>query len=202
MKSRLLALVLMLAAAPGLAFADPPTTDLTKLESGQFALDKNHAKIIFSISHFGFSTYYGLFSAFDATLDFDAKAPTNSSVSVTVDLNGIDTTNPKLDAHIKSADFFDVAKYPVASFKTVTVERTGPTTGLIHGELTLHGITRPLVLETTFIGGGVNPMSKANVLGFSATARLKRSDFGITTYVPAVGDEVGLIISGEFDRVP
>jgi len=199
MNTRTLAIALMLAAAP--AFAEAPTTDLAKLEGGQFALDKNHAKIIFSISHFGFSTYYGLFSSFDAKLAFDPKAPAKSDVAVTVDMNGIDTTNPKLDAHLKSADFFDVAKFPTATFKTTKVEVTGATTGKISGELTLHGITKPLVLETSFNGGGVNPMSKAYVVGFNATATLKRSDWGITTYVPVVGDEVGLIISGEFDRV-
>jgi len=202
MKPRILALALLLAAAPSLVFAEAPTTDLAKLEGGQFAVDKNHAKIIFSISHFGFSTYYGLFSAFDASLSFDPKTPTTSSVQVTVDLNGINTTNPKLDAHLKSPDFFDVAKFPTATFNTTKVELTGPASGLISGNLTLHGVTRPLVLETTFNGGGVNPMTKAVVLGFNAAAVLKRSDFGITTYLPAVGDEVRLTISGEFDRVP
>ena len=199
MNTRTLAVALMLAAAP--AFAEAPTTDLAKLEGGQFALDKNHAKIIFSISHFGFSTYYGLFNSFDAKLAFDPKAPTKSDVAVTVDMNGVDTTNPKLDAHLKSPDFFDVAKFPTATFKTTKVEVTGATTGKISGELTLHGVTKPVVLETSFNGGGVNPMSKAYVVGFNATATIKRSDWGISTFVPMVGDEVGLIISGEFDRV-
>jgi len=197
MKTRILAFALMLATLP--AFA--ATTDLSQLEGGQYALDKNHAKIIFSISHFGFSTYYGLFNNFDAKLAFDPKAPTKSDVEVTVDLNGIDTTNPKLDAHLKTPDFFDVAKFPTATFKTTKVEVTGATTGKITGDLTLHGVTKPVVLETSFNGGGINPMSKAIVVGFNATATIKRSDWGITTYVPMVGDEVGLIISGEFDKV-
>ena len=197
MKTRTLAFALMLATLP--AFA--ATTDLSQLEGGQYALDKNHAKIIFSISHFGFSTYYGLFNNFDAKLAFDPKAPTKSDVEVTVDLNGIDTTNPKLDAHLKTPDFFDVAKFPTATFKTTKVEVTGATTGKITGDLTLHGVTKPVVLETSFNGGGINPMSKAIVVGFNATATIKRSDWGITTYVPMVGDEVGLIISGVFDKV-
>jgi polyisoprenoid-binding protein YceI len=191
-----------------LAFTTPapaqtaPTTDLTKVEGGHFAIDKNHAKIIFSTSHFGFSTYYGLFTDFDAKLTFDPKAPAASTLEVTIDLNGIDTTNPKLDTHLKSPDFFDVAKYPHATFKATTITVTGPTTGTITGDLTLHGVTKPVTLTASFAGGGVNPMTKAYVLGFSATGSLKRTDFGVSAYVPAVGDTVTLTISGEFDRIP
>ncbi|OIR09154.1 protein YceI [mine drainage metagenome] len=184
------------------AYADGgPTTDLTKLEGGQFAVDKNHAKIIFSISHFGFSTYYGMFTDFDAKLAFNPKAVTKSKLAVTVNLNGIDTTNPKLDEHLKSAAFFDVAKYPTATFKSTKIKVTGATTGKIYGDLTLHGVTRPVVLDASFNGGGTNPMTKAYEVGFNATALIKRSDFGVKAYVPAVGDDVKLIISGEFDRV-
>ena len=192
--------VLLAVAAPALA-ATGPTTILDQVEGGRFALDKNHAKIIFSTTHFGFSTYYGLFTAFDAKLDFDPKAPAKSSLEVTVDLNGIDTTNPKLDAHLKSPDFFDVARFPTATFKTTRIEVTGKTTGKITGDLTLHGVTRPVVLDASFNGGGINPMSKAYVVGVNATGTVQRSQFGITTFVPMVGDDVGLTISGEFDRV-
>ncbi|MDR3515700.1 MAG: YceI family protein [Azospirillaceae bacterium] len=177
-----------------------PTNDVAKVEGGQFALDKSHAKILFSVNHFGFSVYYGMFTDFDAKLQFDPKQLTKSNVDVTVQLAGIDTTNPKLDAHLKSADFFDAEKFPTATFKSTAIEVTGPTTGKITGDLTLHGVTKPVVLDATFIGGGVNGMTKAYVVGFSATATLKRSEFGIKTYVPAVSDEVNLIISGEFDR--
>ena len=199
-RSTALLFAVALAATPALAAG--PTTDLAKVEGGHFVVDKSHAKIIFSTTHFGFSTYYGLFTDFDAKLDFDPKAPTASQLAVTVDLNGIDTTNPKLDNHLKSAEFFDVARFPTASFKSTKIEVTGPTTGRITGQLTLHGVTKPVVLDTTFNGGGVNPMTKAYVVGFNATGVVKRSEFGITTYVPVVGDDVLLTISGEFDRVP
>jgi len=179
--STLSVLSVLVVATPAPA-QTAPTTDLAKVEGGNFAIDKNHAKIIFSTSHFGFSTYYGLFTSFDARLHFDPKAPTASTLEVTIDLNGIDTTNPKLDSHLKSPDFFDVAKYPQATFKATTIRTTGPTTGTIVG--------------------GVNPMTKAYVLGFSATGTLNRSDFGVSAYVPAVGDTVTLTISGEFDRIP
>jgi len=194
--------VALLAAVPVLPAACAPTTNLAEVEGGQFALDKAHAKIIFSTTHFGFSTYYGLFTDFDARLAFDPKQPAASKLTVTVNLSGIDTTNPKLDAHLKSPDFFDVAKYPTASFTATRIEVTGATTGKITGDLTLHGVTKPVTLDASFNGGGFNPMIKAYVVGFNATGVLRRSEFGITTYVPMVGDEVTLTISGEFDRVP
>jgi len=199
-KAALVAVSLAVAAVALPALADAPTTDLTKVEGGSFAIDKTHAKIIFSTTHFGFSTYYGLFNDFDAKLAFDPKAPTKSDLEVTVNLNGIDTTNPKLDEHLKSPDFFNVAQYPTASFKSTKIEVTGATTGKITGDLTLHGVTKPVELSATFNGGGTNPMTKAYVLGFNATGVIKRSEFGIKTFVPAVGDDVQLTISGEFDR--
>ena len=176
------------------------TTDLEKLEGGQFVLDKSHAKIIFSYSHFGYSTSYGLFTDFDGKLAFDPKALAKSVLEVTVNMDGIDTTVPKLDAHLKTSDFFDVAKFPSAGFKSTAIEVTGPTTGKITGNLTLHGVTKPVVLEASFNGGGTNPVSKKYVVGFNATAKVKRSEFGVANYAPMVGDDVTLTISGEFDR--
>lgn len=184
-------------AAQGLASTDP-----AKVEAGHYVVDKTHAKIIFSFNHFGFSTSYGFLNDFDAKLDFDAKAPTKSVLAVTVNMTGIDTTVPKLDGHLKTADFFDVEKFPQATFKTTAIEVTGPATGKITGDLTLHGVTKPVVLDTTFNGGGVNPVSKATVVGFNATAKLSRSEFGIGKFVPMVGDEVTLTISSEFVRQP
>ena len=193
------ALALTLAIAAPARAAGP---DLAGVEGGQFAIDKSHAKIIFSVTHFGFSTYYGLFTGFDAGLGYDPKAPEKSSLTVTVDVGSIATTNPKLDEHLKSADFFDAAKFPTATFTATKVALTGPAAGTIEGELTLHGVTRPVTLAASLHGAGVNPMTKKYVLGFDATGVIKRSAFGVSAYVPAVGDEVSLIISGEFDRQP
>lgn len=191
--------VLAMVSMPALA---APTTDLAQVEGGQFSVDKNHAKIIFSTTHFGFSTYYGLFNDFDAKLSFDPKDPAKSALKVTVNTNGIVTTNPKLDEHLKSPDFFDAAKFPQAVFSATQIKVTGPATGTITGNLTLHGVTKPVTLDATFNGGGVNPMTKAYVLGFNATGLIKRSEFGISTFVPVVGDDVTLTISAEFDRQP
>ena len=193
------ALALTLAVATPAQAAGP---DLAGVEGGQFAIDKSHAKIIFSVTHFGFSTYYGLFTGFDATLGYDPKAPDKSNLSVTVDVGSVATTNPKLDEHLRSADFFDAAKFPTATFKATRITLTGAAAGTIEGDLTLHGVTRPVTLAASLHGAGTNPMTKKYVLGFDATGMIKRSEFGISAYVPAVGDDVNLTISGEFDRQP
>jgi len=202
MKLGTAALLAVLAAAlPAAAQAQAQaTTDLAKVESGQFALDKNHAKIIFSYSHFGYSTSYGLFTDFDGKLAFDPKAPASSALEITVNMDGIDTSVAKLDAHLKTSDFFDIAKFPTATFKSTAIEVTGPTTGKVTGALTLHGVTKPVVLDAVFNGGGTNPVIKKYVVGFNAAGKLKRSDFGVANYAPMVGDEVTLTISGEFVR--
>ena len=110
------------------------------------------------------------------------------------------TTDPKLDAKLKSDAFFDVAKFPKATFKSTNIELTGEGTGKLTGDLTLHGVTKPVTLDVTFNGAGTAPMTQLYVIGFDAVGTLKRSDFGIKNFVPLVGDEVKLVISCEFDR--
>ncbi len=190
----------MTLASPVMAQMAGPTTDLSKVEGGVFNIDKNHARMIFSYSHFGYSISYGLFTDFSGKLNFDPKAPAAGSLEVAVNLDGIETTVPKLNEHLKGADFFNVAKFPSATFKSTAVAVTGPTTGTVTGDLTLKGVTKPVTLQVVFNGGGVN-MQKAYDLGFNAVGQIKRSDFGLGAYVPAVGDDVTLTISTEFDRV-
>ena len=110
------------------------------------------------------------------------------------------TTDPKLDEKLKSDAFFDTAKFPTATFKSTTIEMTGADTGKLAGDLTLHGVTKPVTLDVAFNGAGTPPMTKLYIVGFDAVGKLKRSDFGITNYIPLVGDEVELVISAEFDR--
>jgi polyisoprenoid-binding protein YceI len=189
----------LLLAAP-LPAAAELSTDPAKVEGGQFTVDKAHARIIASFSHFGLSTSYIQFTDFDAKLSFDPKAPAKGTVEVAINMDGINATVPKFEAHLKSADFFDVAAFPAAVFKSTAVEVTGPNTGRITGNLTLHGITRPVVLDTTFNAGGIHPMTQKATLGFSAKGTVRRSDFGLGKYAPNVGDEVTLTISTEFVR--
>jgi len=188
-------------AAVWAASAQPsPAGDLKKAEGGHYTIDKSHAKIVFSINHLGFSTYYGNLNDFAGSLDLDPAVPAKSALSVTINVAGIVTTNRALDKKLKSDAFFDVAKFPEATFKSTAIEVTGEGTGKLTGDLSLHGVTKPVTLDVTFNGSGTPPMTKIYVAGFDAVGTLKRSDFGIKNFVPLVGDDVKLLISCEFDR--
>ena len=163
----------------------------------RYDLDPNHTRIDFSWTHFGFSHPMGRFDRFDGDFRFDPADPTKSSVTVTIPVSSIDTGVAKLDAHLQTADFFDVANYPTATFKSTRVERAGEHGLKVTGDLTLHGVTKPVVLDVVINKIGPHPMAGRAAAGFDATATIKRSDFGISNYVPNVSDEIRLSISTE-----
>jgi polyisoprenoid-binding protein YceI len=169
-----------------------------QVRAGAYALDKAHAKIIWSTSHFGFSTYYGEFTDFDAKLNLDPANPANSKLSVTVQTASVNGHNPALEKHLQSADFFNVAQHPTATFVSTKVQPTSATTADVTGDFTLLGVTKPLTLKVTFNKAGEN-MAKTYVAGFSAEGVVKRSEFGMNYAVPGVSDDVKLLISGEFN---
>ena len=170
------------------------------VQSGDYALDKGHAKILWSVSHFGFSTYYGEFTDFDAKLTLDGANPAASKLSVTVQTASANGHNPALEKHLQSPDFFNTAKFPTATFVSTAVRPTSATTADVTGDFTLLGVTRPLTLKVTFNKAAEN-MAKKYTTGFSAEGVVKRSDYGMTYAVPAVSDDVKLVISGEFNKV-
>ena len=190
-----LSLALVLAAAPALAQTSPSPA---AVQGGSFKLDPAHSKITWSVNHFGFSTYIGQFAHVDGTLKLDPKAIGASAVDVTVDTASLGTLNPALDTHLKSKDFLDIAAFPTATFHATKITQTGERTADIAGDLTLHGVTKPVVVQATFNQGGANPIDKKYELGFAGSAKIKRSEFGITTYVPVISDEVTLTIEAEF----
>jgi polyisoprenoid-binding protein YceI len=168
------------------------------VRAGDYKLDKSHAKILWSVSHFGFSTYYGEFTDFDARLSLDPANPSASRLTATIGTSSIATHDNALDTHLKSADFFDVANHPQARFVSTEVRPTGPNKAKVTGQLTLLGQTRPLTLDVTFNQAGDN-MAGIYTAGFSATGKIRRSDYGMRYGLPAVGDEIDLTISGEFN---
>ena len=180
-------LLFALLASAGMAQATPVRYDL----------DARHTQVRFGWSHFGFSHQQGRFDQVDAQFQFDAADPTHSTLSVTIPIASIDTGVPALDEHLKSADFFDAARFPTATFKSTRVEAAGPRALKVSGDLTLHGVTKPVVLDVTINEVGPYPMGGRPAAGFDATATLKRSDFGITQYVPKVSDEIALSITTE-----
>jgi polyisoprenoid-binding protein YceI len=177
------------------------SSDPAQVQAGDYRIDPGHSKITWSVDHFGFSTYVGQFSKVEGTLSIDPKAVTASKLDVTVDANSVGTLNPALDAHLKAADFLDTAKFPTATFKATAIKLTGQRTADITGDLTLHGVTRPVTVAATFNQAGVNPVDKTYSLGFAGKAKIKRTDFGVSAYAPALGDEVTLELEAELKKV-
>ncbi len=160
-----------------------------------FDVDPAHADVGFTVNHLGFSDTFGRFNKVEGVILFDEDKLEASSVEVTIDAASVDTNHAKRDEDLRSENFFDVAKFPTITFKSTGIEKTGENTGRITGDLTLHGVTKPVVLDATFINKAPHPLPSYNgviVAGFSGTTKIKRSDFGMTTYAPAIGDEIAI----------
>lgn len=162
-----------------------------------YKLDPAHTMVLFSWNHFGYSNPTANFGLGEGTLVFDEQHPANSSVEVTLPLANLDSHVPALDEHLKKPDFLDAGKYPTVTFKSTAVESLGGNKFKVTGDLTVHGMTRPVVLDATLNKVGPHPMSKAPSIGFDATASIKRSDFGVGAYVPNVSDELSIRITTE-----
>lgn len=180
-------------AAPTMA-----SDQLAEAMSGDYVLEKSHASVVFAINHMGYSYYTGRFNKLDATLHFDAKNPTASNVNVTIMPSSVDTHNSTLEAELAGKSWFNTDAFPQATFTSTKIEKTGPKTGKITGDFTLAGVTKTIVLDAVFNGGGYDAFMRKDKLGFSAKTTLKRSDFGVSNYVPLVGDAVAIDIQAEF----
>jgi polyisoprenoid-binding protein YceI len=192
--------VLPFSAAFAAGDFTPPSKEVAKAEAGLYTLDTTHASIVFGISHLGFSTYQGRFNSFDAKLNFKPEDPTKSTLEVTIQPASVDVKNSELEAKLLDKDFFDAKTFPEAKFVATSIVKTGEDKGKMTGNFTLKGVTKPLTLDVVFNGHGANPFSGGKMLGFSATGSFKRSDFGMSAYVPAVGDDVKLTIEVEFAK--
>jgi polyisoprenoid-binding protein YceI len=169
------------------------------VQAGTYTVDADHTQVIWSVDHFGFSRLYGMVGGMSGTLELDPKRPAAAKLAIDIPLSGLTVTSPGFAKHLATADLFDTAKFPTARFvsRSVTVRGTQAT---IAGDLTLRGITKPLTLNARLHGAGANPMNKKQTVGFSATAKLKRSDWGLGYAVPAVSDEVTLEITAAFEK--
>jgi polyisoprenoid-binding protein YceI len=180
-------LVAALFAFAGSAFAAPVT----------YKIDPNHTNVLASWSHFGFSNPSLNFGQADGTIVYDADKVSASSVQVTLPLTGLSALADQFYDHLTSADWFDAAKYPSATFKSTKVEAAGEGKLKVTGDLTVKGVTKPVVLDVKLNKAGVQPLAKRAAVGFDATATVKRSEFGLGNYVPNVSDEVSLRITTE-----
>lgn len=184
---------LFAASALALAFAAAPS-----FAADTYKLDPNHTAVVFEYLHGGFSHMTGKFMNADGSVTLDQDNPANSSVQVTFAIDGVNTGVPGLDAHLKSPDFFDAAKFPTATFKSTHVDVIPaadggkPTQAKVTGDLTIHGVTKSEVLDVT-----LNKLDDSGKAGFSATTTIKRSDFGVDKFVPMVSDDIQISVETE-----
>jgi len=170
------------------------------LRGGSFALDESHAALTFKIDHLGFSNYVGRFEAFSASLDLDEATPEAAQLDVIIEMTSLDVANDAF-ANTLMTDWFDTEQFPTARFIATDVTVTGEAMGTITGNLTLHGVTRPVVLDLQFNGGARDLIrGNAYIVGFSATGRIDRSEFGISNLSGIIANEVAISIEAEFIR--
>ena len=194
------ALAFAFALVTGNTASAQVVTSAAQAQSGTYDIEPGHTQVGFSVLHFGFTNYLGIFSNVSGTLILDPKNPTTSKLSVTIPVDSVQTTSSKLNDELKGTQWFDAAKFPNATFESTSIHVTGRNDALVTGNLTLHGVTKPETLKVHFIGAGINALDKKYTTGFEATGTLKRSDFGVKMYVPYVSDEVQLRINGAFEK--
>ena len=162
--------------------------------AGTYSLEPDYTQGVVRWNHLGFSNPAAQFSQGQGTLEFDPANPAMSSVKVTIPLATLSTGVPALDEHLRSEDFFETARFPAVTFTSTGVAKTAANRLTVKGDLSLHGVVKPVTLAVTIVKIGLNPRTNLPTVGFDATTTLKRSDFGLGRYVPQVSDEVQLHI--------
>ncbi len=195
-----------MAFAAGCASALAPvlkpnvSAEATALRDGAYNLDKTHAALLFKINHLGFSEFVGRFERFDVSLDFDAETPQAARIEAVIDMASLDIANDEFAATLMGPDWFDAGAYPEAVFRSTAIEVTGDNKGVMTGDLTLHGVTKPATLNVTFNGGGNDRLRGAYVVGFSAKTTIDRTAFGVDRFKRLIADDVVIEIEAEFIR--
>ncbi|MGB5076975.1 MAG: YceI family protein [Sphingorhabdus sp.] len=185
----------------------PGAADTSRVSAGDYTADANHSLIGWRVSHFGFNDYFGIFGDISGTLKLDPKNPDTSLVNITIPVGKVTTASAGLTGHLLRAgkdgakpDFFGPGPAD-AKFVSTTVTTKG-SKATITGNLTLNGITKPVILDASFSGAGTNPYNKKETVGFHAVTTIKRSDFGIVYGIPLVSDSVALDITAAFEKQP
>lgn len=202
MKRTLLMCLIAPILAAGCASLVTPDIDTSTsaLKPGTFALDETHAALTFKIDHLGFSNYVGRFEVFSANLDLDEQDPEAARVDAVIDMTSLDIANDDF-ADTLMSDWFDADSFPKARFTSTEVSVTGDNRGQVAGELTLRGITQPVTLDVTFNGGARDLIrGNAYIVGFSASGKIDRTDFGINNLSGVITNEVEINIEAEFIR--
>lgn len=195
-----LTLVTSLAALPQAHAQKGGTPDPKAVQAGTYAVEPYHTQVGFTLLHMGFTNFSGFFSQASGSLTLDPAHIDAAKLDVTLPIASVQTTVAKLDGELKGADWFDADKFPTAHFVSTHIVRNGAGMASISGDLTLHGVTRPVTFKAKLIGSGVNPLDKKETVGFEGNATISRSAFGVSRYVPLVGDAVTLHIAAAFER--
>ncbi len=169
-------------------------------EAEKFTFDTSHTSILFFINHGGFSDFVGEFLDYDGHVMLDEDNPEDSSIDVTIKPRGIKTDLPDFDDKLQNDSFFNTSAFPNARFVSTKVEQTGENTAKVTGDFTMLGVTKPLVLDITLNKIGKDQWRNTYKAGFSITGTIKRSEWGLTYALPAVGDDVRLMIEAEVER--
>jgi polyisoprenoid-binding protein YceI len=193
-----LILAALLAAAPVTPAEVPLGPD--DVAPGVYTIDTKETLVRYGVLHMGFSDYWGTFPGATGTMTIDPKNLSAAKVEVTVPVVGVETTNRELNAELFSDEFFDGEHYRTLHFVSTGVTRTGERTADLAGDLTMHGVTKPVVLHVTFVGAGPNAFSKVPTVGLRAEGMVRRSDFGLGKFVPIVSDETTITISAAFEK--
>jgi len=174
------------------------SSDPATAPGGTYHLDKKHASVTLKLSHMGLSYYTMRFDGIDASYTYDPANPAASKVNVSINPTSIDTDSPSFNTEIAD-QFLEAGKYPTLTFVSTAVHPGAGGKGEVVGDLTFHGVTRPVTLDVVFNGTGKG-MTGEQRMGFSGVTTIKRSDFGVTKYVPLVGDDVTVLIETEFTK--
>ena len=203
MRKRLIILSLLITA-PLIAQGGPPLSppgapDVSRVSAGSYSVESTHTQIQWTVNHFGFNDYFGIFGNPTGTMTLDPAKPNDAKLSIDIPVSDLATSSAKLNEHMKGKDFFDVANHPSAKFVSTKVTVTG-TEAVIIGNLTMLGITKPVTLNAKFTGAGTNTFNKKPTVGFQASTTIKRSDWGMAYGLPFVTDTVRLRISVAFEK--
>ena len=193
-----LVLAAAFAAAPLAAHAEA-TLEPDPIPAGTYVIDSKETQLRYATMHMGFTQFWGVFPDAVGTLTIDPRNLSAAKLSVKAPVSHLETTNRELNGELLSDEFFSEAKFRSISFVSTGVTRTGPRSAKVAGDLTIRGVTKPVVFDVTFNGAGPNAFSKVTTLGFKASGMVKRSDFGLGKYVPIVSDETEISISAAFE---
>ncbi len=180
-------------AAPG----GPANPDPAAVTAGRYVVEPVHTRVQFTVSHMGVTNWYGDLTGATGSLVLDPKNPASSKLEIALPVASVKTTNAALDEELRSPQWMDATGHPMIRFVSTRVVRNGPRAATVTGNLTFHGVTKAV-----FNGAGTDPVAKAYTAGFDATTTIRRSDFGMNTYVPLIGDAVEIRISAAFVPEP